>query len=387
MIGHIVKLIWNKKGSNALMILEIFLAFLVLFCVLAYVIFNLEKTNAPLGFETVDRWQISFDNLESLDSLVLKTSIENLESNLLALDEVESISFTNTVSPFSNSQWSSGNDDNGFQFNTYLVPADVGLAKTLDINILEGRWFTEEDFEAAYEPIIMTKAFIDEYYPGKTMLDSTFILDGTKKIVGVIEAYKYNGEFAEVHPTVMLLEPKWENTASAILKMKPGTPTSFEEKLSNLVNTTTKKEGNVIINLEKKRVEDSRESWMLFVALLSMCIFLCINVALGLFGVLWYNINKRKSEIGLRQALGAHGLDISKQFILEIMILTMVALLVGVFFAIQIPLLDLTEYPSEMFYKSILYSSGIILTLVFICALFPSYQAAKITPANSLHEN
>lgn len=388
MITHILKLIWNKKGSNALMILEIFLSFLVLFFVLAYVFFNLEKTNAPLGFETVDRWQILLDNMESLDSVALETMIESLESNLLAMEEIEEVSFTNSIAPFSGSMWSTGNDDNGFSFNNCLmVPSDYNLDKTLDLNIIEGRWFTEDDLNATYDPIVMNKAFMDKYYPEKSMIDSTFILNGTRKIVGVVDSYKYRGEFADNRPTILLLEPKVENNASVLLKMKPNTPASFEEKLSNLVNTTTKKTGNIIQNLEKERIADSRESWMLFIALLSVCGFLCVNVALGLFGVLWYNINKRKSEIGLRQALGAHGIDITKQFIMEIMLLTVVALVVGIFFAVQVPLLKLTEYPDAMFYKSILYSALIILTLVFMCALFPSFQAAKITPANSLHED
>lgn len=387
MIGHILKLIWNKKGSNALMVLEIFLAFLVLFFVLTYVFYNLKMTSAPLGFATVDRWQVQLDNLEKLDSLELKTTIESLESNLLALDEVEAVSFANSISPFSGSMWTTGNDENGFDFSAMVVPADYELENTLDLNMVEGRWFTEEDYNATYKPIVMTKHFMEEYYPGKSMIDSTFEMQGTRKIVGVVEAYRYRGAFEEVYPTVLLLEPKVDNNSSVLLKMKPGTPTSFEEKLSNVVNTTTKKTGNVIVNLEKARKEEDRESWMIFIALLSICGFLCINVALGLFGVLWYNINKRRSEIGLRQALGAHGIDITKQFILEVMLLTSVALVVGIFFAVQVPLLDLTEYPSNLFYKAIVFASLIILALVFLCALFPSFQAAKITPANSLHED
>ncbi len=387
MIGHILKLIWNKKGSNSLMILEIFLAFLVLFFVLAYVLYNLDKTSAPLGFATVDRWEVQLDNLDALDSIELKTTIENLESNLLALEEVEEVSFANSISPFSGSMWTTGNDENGFEFSAMVVPADYGLANTLDLNIVEGRFFTEEDYDATYKPIIMTKHFMEKYYPNKSMIDSTFLLQGTRKIVGVVEAYRYRGAFEELYPTIMLLEPKVDNNSAVLLKMKPGTPTSFEEKLSNVVNTTTKRTGNVINNLEKERISEDRESWMIFIALLSICGFLCVNVALGLFGVLWYNINKRKAEIGLRQALGANGLDISKQFILEVILLTLVALIIGVFFAVQVPLLQLTEFPNVMFYKAILYSIVIILSLVFICALFPSIQAAKITPANSLHED
>jgi len=60
---------------------------------------------------------------------------------------------------------------------------------------------------------------------------------------------------------------------------------------------------------------------------------------------------------------------------------------VGLFFAVQVPLLKLTEYSDSMFYQAMGYASLVIFTLVFICALFPSFQAAKITPASALHED
>lgn len=387
MIGHILKLIWNKKGSNALMILEIFLSFLVLFAVLTYVLFNLEKTSTPLGFDTENQWHVYLDNIGTLDSAEQISTLRNLESNLLSMEEIEHVSFTNNVSPFSGNNWSTGNDDNGFNIHANIVPCDYNLATTLNMNIIEGRWFDETDIDAAIEPIIVDQTFIEEYYPEQSMIDSTLIFQGTRKIIGVVGAYRYNGEFREKYPTVFNNYAFGRNYSSILLKMKAGTPTSFEENVSKVVNTTTKKTGNIIVNLDKARKERSRESWMIFYALLSVCGFLCINVALGLFGVLWYNINKRRSEIGLRQALGAHGSDITKQFILEIILLTAVALIVGIFFAVQVPLLNLTEFPDNMFYKAIVYASLIILTLVFVCALFPSFQAAKITPANSLHED
>lgn len=388
MIRHIFKLIWNKKGSNALMILEIFLSFLVLFIVLAYVIFNLEKTNAPLGFETENRWIVYLDNVEILDSIERVTTLENLRTNMLAFDEVEEVSFTNSIAPFSGSRWRSGNDENGFNFTCLIMPTDERLHRTMDLNIIEGRWYSEDDLiDVDKRPIVVNKAFMKEYYPDKSMVDSTFIFQGERKIIGVVESYKYLGEFEDDQPSIFILEELGENSAMALLKMQPGTPAAFEEKLSQVINTTTKKTGNVIRDLEKVRQDDSRESWILFIALLSICGFLCVNVALGLFGVLWYNINKRKSEIGLRQALGAFSRDITRQFISEIMILTLIAIAIGLFFAVQIPLLKLTEYPDVMFYKAMVWASLIIFTLVFICALFPSFQAAKITPANALHED
>ncbi len=387
MIKHVLKLLWNKKASNALMILEIFLSFIVLFFVLSYVFFNLGKVNQPLGFETIDIWKIQLDGVEQRDSLEAVTTLQNLKTELLSMEEIEAVSFTESIVPFQNSQWRTGSADNGFQMTTLLVPVDEDLKKVMGLNITEGRWFNEDDLNSSMKPLIVNQEFIDRYYPNKSMVDSTFILNGDRKIIGVIDQYRYIGEFEENHPTVLSIAPYFQNMSAVLLKMKGNTPTAFEEKLSQRIANTTKSTGNVIVDLEKERIENSRESWVLIIALLAICGFLCLNVALGLFGVLWYNINKRKAEIGLRQALGANGFDITKQFILEILVLTGIAILIAIFFTIQIPLLKVTEYPNSLFYKSIGFSTLIILILVTICALFPSVQAAKITPANSLHED
>lgn len=386
MIQHILKLIWNKKRSNALMILEIFLSFMVLFFALAYVFFNTERVTKPLGFDTENRWMISLDAVGTKDSLEAITTMENLKLNLENMEEIESATFSDVIAPFQNSQWYDGNDDNGFSMNVAVVPADIAFAEVMNVNLIEGRWFNEADLTATYKPLIVNKNFMDEYYPNVSMLDSIIILQGDRKLIGVVDDYRYMGEFDEPRRIAILQTPYTENTAFALIKLNGDVPASFEEKLSKIVNTTTKSNGNVISSLDKLRAENSRESWLILISILSICGFLCINVALGLFGVLWYNINKRKSEIGLRQAVGAHSSDISKQFILEIMILAGFALVIGIFFAVQVPILKITEYPDFLFYKSIIYSSVIILLLVVVCALFPALQAARITPATSLHE-
>lgn len=387
MIKHILKLIWNNKSANGLMILEILLSFLVLFCILAYVFFNLTEVNKSLGFSTEDTWSIALDDIENLDSLESVRILQNLKQNLLAEEEIESVSFTKSVAPFTHSAWMNGTKDNGFQMFGMMVPCDIDLGSTLSLNIIEGRWFEEADLHAAIEPIIVNKNFMDAHYPGQSMIDSVFIFGGDRKLIGVIDEYKYMGQFDEARNVTFSLYPFIENMNWVMLKMRPDTPASYEASLSALVNRTTKTTGSTISQLNKRNKENSRESWLMFIALLSVCGFLCINVALGLFGVLWYNINKRKSEIGLRQALGAHGSDITKHFILEMMLLAIIALTIGIFFAIQIPLLDVTEYDDMLFYKAIAYAFVTILALVFMCALFPSFQAARIKPAHALHED
>ena len=58
-------------------------------------------------------------------------------------------------------------------------------------------------------------------------------------------------------------------------------------------------------HLSEKRTSINYFTLVPMIVLLIVACFLVINVALGLFGVMWYNINQRRGEIGLRRAIGA----------------------------------------------------------------------------------
>src|SRR6266536_486188 len=106
--------------------------------------------------------------------------------------------------------------------------------------------------------------------------------------------------------------------------------------------------------------------------------FLIVNVALGLFGVLWYNINLRKSEIGLRRALGASGNAVSKQLVGEALVLSTFALIIGSFLAVQFTLLNVFDLPASIYIIALLFAIVFIYLLVIICAFYPGKQAAAI---------
>jgi len=54
------------------------------------------------------------------------------------------------------------------------------------------------------------------------------------------------------------------------------------------------------------------------------------------FGVLWYNINLRKSEIGLPESGCASGNAVSKQLVGETLVLATISLIVGLFFCCSV---------------------------------------------------
>lgn len=369
--------------------MEIFLSFIVLFAVLSYVLYNTDRLSVPKGFDTENRWLVFLDrNPEDADSLANAQMRINLKNELLASSNIEKVSFSNNISPYSNNTWSSSYDDLGFEMGSRFVYADADFADAMNINLLEGRWFEEADANATYEPMIVNKFFADAYFPGVSLIDSIIPFGGDKRIIGVIEDYRYNGVFEEEQETVFFYQPYTSKDAAIVyIKLAPNTPKSFEEGVNKTVENITKSSSFVIQDLAAMERRNNRETWVPMIALLSISGFLCINVALGLFGVLWYNINKRRPEIGLRRALGASRPGIATQFTGEVMILTLLAVLIGIFFAIQVPLLKLFDIPSMLFYRSMLYSALIILTIVVICALYPSAQASRIQPATALHED
>ncbi len=102
-------------------------------------------------------------------------------------------------------------------------------------------------------------------------------------------------------------------------------------EVSETIAAITKRSDATITNLESRRTQNSKETWVPIIALLSICGFLILNVALGLFGVLWYFFNKRKAEIGLRRTLGATKGEVTKQFIGEVLLVTIFGIIIGLF--------------------------------------------------------
>lgn len=386
MLRHILTLIWNRKGKNALMIAEIFFAFLILFAVLTFVLHNFNNYKTPLGFETNQLW-LSHLSFEGRDSLEVVQTKQNLKRELLAKPQIQGIAFSRHSSPFGNSRSMYGSDDNGFPLQSDLYPADIDFKEVAGLKIIAGRWFTEEDKQSKYKPFVITKKLHEKYFNSQPVLDSIYQISGEGKIVGIVDHFRYNGQFEEEAPLTFNYFPKEHEDMNTIyFRLKEGVSLEFEEELMNTVLQVGKLDDALIQQVENRRVQTNKSIWVPIIALLSICGFLIFNVALGLFGVLWYTISKRKAEIGLRRTLGAFKSTIAIQFIIEILVIALIGILLGALFGIQVPLLSELDIPSKFFYQAIALSSLLILVLVLICAVYPSQQAARIAPAMALHE-
>ena len=392
MLQHLLKLMWNKRRSNGLIFLEILLAFIVLFGVYAFGFYNLDRYSSPLGFSYENSVGVAVDMPDDMDSLELSRLEERILREVKEVTGVVSATFLGPINPFGGSTWSTGGDDNGFHIQTLMVYADNNFAETMELEFREGRWFTEADRDAKYEAVVLNGKFVDEYYPDRaSMIDSIIRINGEKKIIGIVENYKYRSNFVENQPLAFFSEAGWNAMDNGpfnqlIVRAEPGRAGAIEEPIYNLLVDATKSTDVVIWNMAQDRKKANRPIVIPLIILISISVFLLINIALGLFGVLFTQINRRRAEIGLRKAMGATPAEVTTQFVLEVLLVTFAGLLLGIFFAIQVPLLELLPIPGKFFYLGIGAAVATILLIVTLCALIPSRQAAGIHPALVLHE-
>ncbi|GAB2801461.1 ABC transporter permease [Rhabdobacter roseus] len=387
MLRHLFKLTWNKKKTHALLIVEIWASFLVLFGLASLIIFNARNYLEPLGFAYERVWAINLQNNQ--DTTDVAEKIQQVVRHLGTYAEVESVTRMGSNFPFAASQMSNGVKYNGTHSMMNFYTVDENFARTLDITPLAGRWYQSADSVGKHRPAVINQKAREKLFGEENPLGKILNNDGenTWKVVGVIGNYKDKAEFMENKPAMFELlyaDDRWNSTL--LIKTKPGTDALFEARLVKDVTAQLKGWSVEVDHLTESRTNQHNLTLIPVLIFLIICSFLLVNVALGLFGILNLNIAKRKDEIGLRRAMGATERAVKQQFLGEIWVLATLSMLLGLLFTVQFPLLHVFDVASGVYLLAMVASVVIIYLLVTLCAWYPSRQAARIQPAVALHE-
>ena len=84
--------------------------------------------------------------------------------------------------------------------------------------------------------------------------------------------------------------------------------------------------------------------------------------------------------------MGATRRDIQGQFVGEMVVLATFSIALGLFFAVQFPLLNVFDVAASIYMWGMLLAVAAVYAIVVLCAWFPSRQAAAIHPAMALHD-
>lgn len=392
MIKHLFKLIWNKKKQNFLLMSEMLVSFLVIFAVFTLMVYYYNNYKKTMGFDYENLWLVNYNNTyqtKSTDSLNI--FYDNLRQTMKSMPQVKEVSFCSDNVPLSQNQWTGNIYYKNAVADGDNYIADDNYKNAMNLRLLEGRWFDKTDANAKIQPVIISdeareKLFGTEQAIGKIVgtEDKKFDL----RVIGVIQGVKAKGDYSPAKAAIYKRTDtgSYHWLAKMMIKVTPDADAAFEGKLYKTLANYMRNSNIEIEHMTNKRKSTNLFNLVPMIVTLIVACFLVINVALGLFGVLWYNINKRKGEIGLRRAIGASGQAVSSQLVSESLILATLSLIIGTFFAIQFPLLNVFNLTAGIYIVAMILAIIFIYLLVLVCSLYPGKQAAAIFPAVALHE-
>jgi len=392
MIRQLFKLMWNSKRNHTLLIIEIFISFMVLFAVCTTLVHQYKQYKRPMGFEYEKVWTIHFKALNAADSSLMKKK-DQLLNRIRSFPEVETAGISGGGMIFTGGSYK---DDVHFKDNTtgsYHLVLGNQDAEIMNVPILQGRWFNQSDEVGDNVSVVINQHLKDQLFGAENPIGKVFHLNRddpstAKKVVGMIGNFKDQSDFQKADNLYFNQLDSDSKHYDILLKVSPNADAVFEATLSKTIAQIAKGWQVEIGKMAEKKEAMERLYYIPTIILLAVCGFLIFNVLLGLFGILWYNINKRKGEIGLRRAMGATQEKIAWQFVGEIVILATFALILGLFFAVQFPLLGVLGVlgiTQATYFTAIALAILLIYGIIVFCAFYPSWQASKIHPAVALH--
>jgi putative ABC transport system permease protein len=396
MLRHLFTLMWNRKRANGLLILEIFLAFVVLFAVSSVGVYSWRNYHAPLGFAYQNVWKVQLnpgtqphaEQFAALQRVLARVrSTPGVVTLSRSVDNTP-FAFSNNTTEFRAIEGKDRPDAYGDIYN-----AGPELRDVMGLQLVAGRWFDRRDEVAGrYPPIVITELTQAALFPNGQSAVGKLIKDNdhdTYRIVGVSGPYRAGGELSEPQPGYFLyISP--QDTVRALfdllVRVQPGQGAALEKKINAEIRAASGGWSSNILPLPDERLTQLKVNLTPPVILGVVCVFLLVNVALGLFGVLWLNISQRRGELGVRRALGATGAAISGQIVGEILVLTTFGLVLGLLVAVQFPLLGVFNVKAGVYGTAMVLAAAGLYLLAAGCALYPSRLAAGIQPAVALRE-
>lgn len=407
MIAHYLKMVWNRRRANGLILAEILVSFLVLCAVFGVVAYYAANWRRPLGYDYRNLWtldvgmpQVALDDKDA-NARDLATSAR-VYSALAQAPHVEAAApLPNT--PYSGSMSRSGLTLPDGSLVQYVTSATTPAAReALHLELVAGRWLEPGDESQEFTPYVITEGLarrlfgrenpigrnIEDYKDGQVRTPEKSWQ--VRRVVGVIRSYRKSGEFSDMpyaafHPQTFTNPERGYAPWSYVIRVSPGTPAVFEEKLLESLHGEAPEWTFHLtsVELERQRYIRGRLIPLAFGATLAG--FLIVMVGMGLMGVLWQNVTRRTQELGLRRALGATAAAVRNQIIGEIVVLTSLALLVGTLLFLQLPLLGVLKFVGVgVFVSAIVASSLVIVPFVVLCGLYPGWLATQVQPSQAL---
>jgi predicted permease len=319
---------------------------------------NLQHQN--FGFETQGRYLADINpRLANYKVEQLEPLYKQINDRLRGIPGVRMVTAA-TYAPMSGDSWNEGIRVEGQPEPPANADTGAGWAmitpdffETIGAKMVLGRPITEEDTGTTRNVAVINEAFAKKFFKGQNPIGQHFgqnriKYSATYEVVGVVKDIRYMtwGLRVPVRPMFWSAESqiaKYDDPAFTngeisahflgnLVIWAPGNPPGMEERVRK---TLASVDPNLVLYTvepyEKVVSNDFQQEEMIATLTSLFGILGLVLAAVGLYGVLAYMVEQRTSEIGLRMALGADRVQVTK------MVLSGAFLQIGIGLAIGIP--------------------------------------------------
>ncbi len=283
------------------------------------------------------------------------------------------------------------------QPGAYRVTVTPDYRETLGLKLVEGRFFEESDMASERNVFVVDQSFAQKYFPERSAVGGRFVFGALPEeiadwpsIIGVVRNVPHNGvEEKSGNPFVYQLL-KTGRPGGLTLFLHSERPTgdvisALRTKLREIDPSIPLYEAGALADAVGSSFDNRRAVMLLTVAFAGLALFLS---ALGIYGVLAYDVSQRTREIGIRSALGASRSQVLNLIIKQGFIKTGIGLVIGLTSALLLShtmtsLLFEVKPTNPVVYLAV---SAALLAVALFASYLPAHRAARIDPLVALRD-
>lgn len=331
----------------------------------------------------------------------VRQSAEDMQT--LKLEDYEDIvnetRFVSAVSPSVNSSGQVIYGANNAPTTIYGISPDYMEIRRYKIE--DGDMFTEQDIQTAAKVCVVGKTIVDNLFPEGGNPVGKVIRFGKLpfRIVGVLESKGYNSMGMDQDDLILAPYTTIQKKVLAITHLQGINCSALEERYTDQAI----EEISEILRRNHKLKESDEDDFtirsqqelstmltsttdMMTVLLAAVAGISLLVGGIGIMNIMYVSVTERTREIGLRMSIGAKGIDILSQFLIESVLISVTGGLIGVIFGVGAALVvnKVAHFPIFIQPWSVMLSFAVCTVTGIFFGWYPAKKAAQLDPIEAI---
>jgi putative ABC transport system permease protein len=395
----------SQRWRNAFVVIQVAISLVLLAGagLLIKSFWNLRGTDPGFDASRVQTVSLSLPKIRYRETEQATQFCERLLAMLAVVPGVEAVGAGNPI-PFGGGTWTRAftivgqpAPPSGQERAAERMNVDGNYFTAMKIPLRVGRTFSSRDGKDAPLVVVINETFARQFFQGVNPLGQELIM-GTdpadpnprREIVGVVGDTRHNALAQPPVPEMYLPFQQQEGTPQyldVVLRTSAPNPAGLDAMIRNAVHAIDRELYVPKVQPLSKMLSASLAQPRFNMSLVGL--FACVAMilaAIGIYGVIAYNVAQRTKEIGIRMALGAQRRDMLQMVLWQSFSLVGIGLLAGLLSA-----LALTRLMTSLLYGITAHDLSIYAIVMIVlssaallASYFPARRAMQVDPMVAL---